>query len=180
MKRLLPLLLLVTLASCCRVSGLPVRPEAGTDAIFPALFSFRLEHKGVPKFSGLLALENHDRGIWCVLLDATGIPLVKELVAEDGSLEITYRAGALKNNRLPDLLGKVVHSIYFTTGVTDCSWYMLSCICSDSPSPDRTVKWRKFGPVRLWEVNKKVTPAQTTELAVRFFPSLLVQLQRLE
>ncbi len=118
------------------------------------LYRFRLEHSDETKFSGLLALKPREDGMWSVLLDATGIPLVKMLVQTDGTKQIEYCATALRDSKLPELLGKLVEYIYFTPAKADCPWYALSRVCLETEDQKQSIKWKKWGPIRIWEVEQ--------------------------
>jgi hypothetical protein len=151
-KYFLPWILFLALAGCCQVTELPDWPVENNQGMESTLYRFRLEHSTETKFSGLLALKPREEGMWGVLLDATGVPLVKMLVQADGYQQVEYSATALRKSKLPELLGKLIEYIYFTPAGTDCPWYALSRVCIETKDQVQSIKWKKLGPLKLWEV----------------------------
>ena len=143
------------------------------------LYRFRLEHSAETKFSGLLALKPREDGMWSVLLDATGIPLVKMLVKMDGTKQIEYCATALRESKLPELLGKLIEYIYFIPAREDCPWYILSRVCFETENQKQSVKWKKWGPLRIWEV-EQVTSIQEKITVHMNLSSISVHLLRID
>jgi hypothetical protein len=145
-----------------------------------ALYRFRLERSAVTKFSGLLALKPRKDGMWSVLLDATGIPLVKMLVHTDGTKQAEYCAAAICDSRLPELRGKVVEYIYFPPENADCPWYAFFSVCLETKDQAQSVKWKRMGPIRLWEV-EQIPPDMEERITVKMkLSSITVHLQRIE
>ena len=145
MKHILPWILLFTLTGCCRVAELPLWPGESKPDTSSALYRFRLERSAVTKFSGLLALKPREDGMWSVLLDATGIPLVKMLVHTDGTKQVEYCAATLCDSRLPELLGKVVEYIYFKPANADCPWYAFFSVCLETKGQEQHKKILNLG-----------------------------------
>lgn len=180
MKHFIPLILLLILTGCCQVAQQPLWPMTG-ESITSSLYRFRLERSAETKFSGLLALKPREDGMWSVLLDATGIPLVKMLVHADGSRQIEYCAAALCDSRLPELLGNLIEYIYFIPANANCPWYAFFSVCLETDNQEQSVKWERFGPIRLWEVEQATTPAMQEKITVHMsLSSITVHLQRID
>jgi hypothetical protein len=142
------------------------------------LYQFRLERSGQTKLAGLLAIRHQADGVWGGLLDATGIPLVKLLVTPAGNNEIEYCAATVCDTKLPEVIGKLIHSIYFRPADPECPWYTVSCVCAQSAG-DKKVKWNKTGPFRSWEITMEKPGTIEEKIAMKmYFSSVLVQLQR--
>jgi hypothetical protein len=179
-KLYLPWILLLCLTGCCRVAELPRWPAESESDTASALYRFRLERSGTAKFSGLLALKPRTNGMWSALLDATGAPLAKMIIHPDGSTQVEYRAAAIRDTRLPELLGKLVEYIYFTPASAECSRYAFSCVCLEQETPEQAVKWKRLGPLRLWEVEQTTTALQERITVHLKLSSILVHLERMD
>ena len=178
MRRLI--LLVALLLTGCAGTGEQVvwPPAAGASRADAALYRIRIEQGGATRFSGLLALQPVPEGIRTVLLDATGAPLVKGLAWPDGSMEVAYAPEALRTRRIPELIGKLLKYIYFTSGNRECPWYILDRICIDEETPDVRVKQGFFGPVQLWQVRTDRPGTGKETIQVQRIPSLLITLER--
>lgn len=181
MRYFLPFLFLLAMTGCCRIQTDLPWPQESQDERTSELYRFHLERSGTTKLSGLLALQPKEEGMWSVLLDATGVPLVKMLVRSDGAKKVEFCAAAVCDTRLPEVLGKLVDYIYFMPAGTDCPWYAFSCTCMVDEGAGRRVRWERFGPFRLWEVDRVLSPGQKEKIHVRmYFSSVTVQLDRME
>jgi len=180
MKLLYPLFLLFVLTGCCRVAEMPQWPAAATENDISALYRFRLEHAGTTKFSGLLILKAQADGISSILLDASGLPLIRQEVYPDGSRRVESCAAPLRETRFPELLGKLVEYIYFTPGRNSCPWYAFTCVCQEN-GKDRQLKWKRFGPLHLWEVEQSITEQMKEINTVRMnLSSITAYLQEID
>ena len=181
MKTLLPLLFIVfTLAGCAPHAAPPARPSAsGETGENGALYRIRIRRGSETRFSGLIGLQPVSKGMETVLLDATGVPLVKGLVLPNGNMDIDYAPKVLQEKRLPELIGKLVKYIYFTSGTMDCSWYIPYQVCQDSCEPGSRIKQAKFGPLRLWQVQTvhRGAVGETIEVET-LLPPLVITMDR--
>lgn len=154
MRYLLLFILIFTLTGCCmapdRMQFIAEKPIKEA-----TLHKIRIQQAKVTKFSGLLALEPRTEGIWCVLLDATGIPLLKGLVTPDGTMQVKYSVGAIQESKLPDLLARVIEYSYYSPASFECPWYAPYRVCTSSDASGNRTKWKKLGPIRLWQVDSK-------------------------
>lgn len=181
MKYLAPLLFLLIITGCCPLTERVDRQSAGPAEVKSALYRFHLERAGETRLAGLLALNFHEDGIWCGLLDATGVPLIKMHVRPEGTTDIEYCAKAVSDTMLPEVLGKLVEYIYFTYPRDACSWYAFSCICEEKEGEWQGRKWKRFGPFHYWEVRQQNPPGKDENIEVRmYFSSVKVTLARID
>ena len=176
--RYLLLLALLGLAGCCGIrQEIPELQKNLQTEFTDRLYQFRLERSGQTKLAGLLALKQQGDTMWGGLLDATGIPLLKLQVTEEGNHEIEYCSAAVCDTRLPEMIGKLINSIYFTPPNNECPWYTVSCICEESVNDER-IKWKKFGPFRSWELTQKNpgAPGETIFMKM-YFSSVQIRLK---
>lgn len=181
MKHFLLCILMLGLSGCCTIVETPFLQKETLPDQASELYRFHLERSGTTGLSGLLALKPRENGMWGVLLDATGVPLVKLLVMPDHSYDIKYCATAVCETRLPELLGKLIDYIYFIPANEECPWYALSCICQVTDDSGRSIKWKRFGPLHLWEVEYERPSMESEEITIHMkLSSVTVRLQRME
>ena len=181
MRNILIALLLIIVAGCSRMADQTKWMASVHPLQSATLHKIRIEQSDVTKFVGLLALEPRADGIWCILLDATGIPLIKGLVSTDGTMRVEYSVSSQLASRLPDLLGRVIEYTYFIPASPDCPWYDPYRVCFSRDDSGSIVKWRKLGPVRLWQVDKKHYKDQGETITVKMnIRSVLITLQHLD
>lgn len=153
MRYLLLIFLIFILTSCCRTANQPLW-TSGEPLKSSVLYKIRIQQAEVTKFSGLLALEPKIDGIQCVLLDATGIPLLKEFITPNGTMQVEHSVGTIKDSKLPNLLNRVIEYSFYTPAATDCPWYDPYRVCIENNALGKRTKWKKLGPVRLWQVDR--------------------------
>ncbi len=146
------LLIMLTLAGCAPHVTTPAWPPPDDKTRDGTLYRIRIKQGGTTRFSGLIGLKPVSGGVESLLLDATGAPLVKGSARPDGTMVIEYAPGALREKRIPELIGKLVKYIYFTPGTPDCSWHIPYQVCLEEREPGIRTKQAKFGPLRLWQV----------------------------
>ncbi|MDH3347692.1 MAG: hypothetical protein OEM02_06290 [Desulfobulbaceae bacterium] len=170
MNRYLSLLFLV-LWCCVGCSarspfiGEPVaqRPEAAD------LWGLRIVHRDSPKFSGIMGLEAREQGVYCVVLDATGVPLLEGVVMSPDTIEVTRCIEELRKRRFPELISRVVGGLYFTPLNSHCSWYDWGCAVRFDleNGPGEMVEYR-FGPFTGWRATGNPGFENAVEMMVSF------------
>ena len=159
MNRLCLLLILSTflMIGCAhRVphSGEPmlIRPQAAD------LWELKIVHREVPKFSGIMGLEKRERGVYCVVLDATGVPLLEGVVTSPTEMEVTRCLEELRRRRFPELMSRVVGALYLTPLEPSCPWYAWGC-AQRRPDGDgvQSVVYR-LGFFTGWRAESRIEP----------------------
>ncbi len=169
------------MAGCCKISELPLSAMKGISEEPAALYTFRLEQSQANRFSGLLATKPRENGMWSVLLDATGVPLIKMLVKANGAKQVEHCAAAVCDTRLPALLGNLVDYMYFMPASSECPWYALTCICQETDALNRSIKWKRIGPLHLWELERPAIAGKNEKITLHLgLSSITVHLQRID
>lgn len=119
------------------------------------LFNIRIMRWGDLRFSGLLALQYRQNGLYYIVLDATGVKLIEAEVASAGDHMLIRAVGPLKTSQLPNYLSTSLKRIYLLEPLQrPCSQEFLRSFCRE-PLPEHG--WRKYmksGPFTAWEVRK--------------------------
>jgi hypothetical protein len=149
---LIVIVLLLVLSSCSLpVSTLPEEPVP-QEKHESQLLSIRIERWSSVRFSGLLALQERDAGLYYVLLDATGVKLVETLVSKDGSYNLIHANGPLKDSGLVAFLSEALARVYlFEPRNRPCSRNWLLGFCHQKTGEGQWLKSVKVGPVTIWE-----------------------------
>ena len=184
MNRYLSLLLMLLVLWCCvgcaarsPYIGEPIaqRPEAAD------LWGLRIVHGDVPKFSGIMGLEPREGGIYSVVLDATGVPLLEGVVMSPDTIEVTRCIDELRKRRFPELISRVVGGLYFTPLDLHCSWYDWGCaVRSDLDGGQGEMVEYRLGPFTGWRAIGKPRFEEALEMTVSFpFQGLDVYLKKM-
>ena len=166
LMRILPLSLVFS--ACC----LPVHTgdSSSINQTGPShLMQIHIESWGTSRFTGLLGLQFHDRGLTYMLLDATGITLLESQVTQDGDFTVIRAAGKLGESGLPDFLASSLRKIYLIKPATvPCADTLLLRFCEEKMENNRFRKYASTGPFTLWKAEFDSTGPTTDWPAVTF------------
>ncbi len=180
MRSLCLLFILISIAGCAGIAEQTDSISSVSPVDSSTLYTIRIEQSDTTRFSGLLAIEPRTDGMWTILLDATGIPLLKGLVRSDGTLEMAYCVDALRSGGMPDLLSRIIEYTYFLAARHDCPWYAPYRVCFSRDEAGSLVKWQKIGPFNPWVVKRQLHEERGETITMHLkIPPVRVTLQHL-
>lgn len=153
-QRLFMGLVCVALLSGCGARLAP--PPSGLELLpaEPSLWKLSLERRGRPLYAGLLLLSRTQEGGRLVLLDATGIKLLEELVASDGEVTGIRALRPVADRGLPVFLGRSIHRLFLSGEPApgeSCLAQASGELCLGLDEAAGLVKIRRWGPFVLWQ-----------------------------
>lgn len=156
MMKLIILLIGCTFSASCSLTGDIYRSTDLMDLEKGVrLHTIRLERWGELRFSGILALQQHQQWLNYVVLDATGIKLIEAEVSFTGDFRLIRANGPLKTSQLPHYLSTSLKRIYLLDPLQrPCSHDIMLRFCKE---PSVEGGWRKdvrVGPFIVWEAEK--------------------------
>lgn len=172
--------LCLLLASC----GLPrtaVRTESpGLAESAGRLLNIRVERWDTLRFSGLLGLQEKERGLCYVLLDATGVKLLEAEVAGDGHHNLLRVSGPLKKSDFAPFLSEALARIYLQEpDELPCAGSWFYRLCRQDSGDSGWEKYGQAGPFTVWQVSadrKRRTSGDADESVIYRQPWLGVKI----
>ncbi len=128
MRDFLLLIFLCLSLSNCASPKAPINPILTKKIGENSLYKITIYHQEETKFSGIIGLKIRTDGIYCVLLDATGLSLFSGVVKTDGSIMLINSLDEIKKRKLPDLIAAMLWAVYLAQADAPCPWYRLHCI----------------------------------------------------
>jgi hypothetical protein len=118
-----------------------------------SLFSIKILHKNTVQFSGIIGLEMRTEGVYCVLLDATGLSLFEAIVQHDGSMDLINSLEAIQKRRLPEVIASALWAIFLAPADDNCPWYRLHCVERKKNMENKNIilTSSSFSFLRLWQ-----------------------------
>jgi len=162
-----PLALALTLlvGGGCSTVGHPRRiswPVAGevTDG---HLWTMELTAGGRERFTGLLATHLDGDGLHYVVLDPTGITLLRARLDHEGASHLEESLKPVRDTGLPKYLARAMERI-FRAGPQDgeCVRSGLIRFCDSSPNPHQRRREARAGPFLLWSVEYTLDASAST------------------
>jgi len=120
------------------------------------LWKIVVNRGGEEKFSGILAIKQHVDFISLVLLDPTGITLLKGEVFQSGDISLTSSLEKIKKSKIEDYMGKVVFRIFYLMPSDETCRKGFSRLCwvgTDIASVNKKIY--TFGPFLFWSISYK-------------------------
>lgn len=146
---------LCLLLSSCGLPRTAVRDEpAGQDKGAGRLLNIRVERWDTLRFSGLLGLQEKERGLYYVLLDATGVKLLEAEVAGDGRHNPLRVSGPLKKSDFAPFLSEALARIYLQEpDELPCAGSWFYRLCRQESGDNGWEKYGQAGPFTVWQVS---------------------------
>lgn len=145
---------LCLLLSSCGLPRTAVRDELpGPEKGAGRLLNIRVERWDTLRFSGLLGLREKERGLYYVLLDATGVKLLEAEVSSDGRHNLLRVSGPLKKSDFAPFLSEALARIYLQEpDELPCvgSWFYR--LCRQESGDNGWEKYGQAGPFTVWQV----------------------------
>ncbi len=177
MKKLIMLLISCALSSCSFTGN--VYNGLGISKVDRAarLYTIRIEQWGELRFSGILALQQRQEGLYYVMLDATGVKLIEAEVGLTGDHRLIRANGPLESSQLPHYLSTSLKRIYLLDPQdSPCSRNVLLWFCKELSGEKGWKKYVQAGPFTVWRVEKNERDEDKSEIIVYSQPWLGVRI----
>ncbi len=154
MMRWILLILIIQFISGCSINKIPEHADLNFPYVEESLWKLTIEQWGTERFTGLLAVRTLGPDFHLVLLDATGIKLLKITMSDGSDVRVVSALKAVRDRGLPEYLSRSTSRIFDTmSGDVHCSRHGFIRICKKKPALDVERKEARFGPFLLWSVD---------------------------
>lgn len=178
MRKLIGLLVCCLSISSCSLSTNAYQKRDLSEGRDEArLFTVSIIQWGDLQFSGLLALQHRQDGLYYVVIDATGIKLIEAVVSLSGDHRLIHAVGSLKTSQLPNYLSTSLRRIYLLEPLqSPCSQELLLSFCRERLKEHGWRKYVESGPFTVWEVCKSGMRSENEDSVVYSQPWLGVRI----
>ncbi len=137
--------------SCSKIPPQALNPSLD---ISEQLLNIRIYRYGNLRFSGLMGITVRQGDQFIILLDASGIMLLKGQLTSTGKMAVSGGVKQITNSQLPQILAQSVLRIYSNEPAKlPCSNNGLEKICQHHESSGDWSKTSRLGPFPFWKVS---------------------------